>query len=126
LLVQCENALYGTMDASLSYYRKFVKSLTDIEFVINPYDPCVANKTIEGEKMTICFYFDDWKLNHRNRKVMDRMIGCFRQEYERIFEDGSGSMTVSRCKVHKYLGMTLDYTVRSQVRISMLTTSTRS
>jgi hypothetical protein len=27
LLVQCQNALYGTMVASLLYYRKFTKSL---------------------------------------------------------------------------------------------------
>ena len=37
VIVQCQNALYGTMVASLLYYRKFVKSLTDIGFVINPY-----------------------------------------------------------------------------------------
>jgi hypothetical protein len=49
LPVQCQNALYDTMVASLLYYRKFVTSLADIDFVINPYDPCVANKTIEGE-----------------------------------------------------------------------------
>jgi hypothetical protein len=53
LLVQCQKALYGTMVASLQYYRKFVKSLTEIEFVINPCDPCVANKMIEGDQMTI-------------------------------------------------------------------------
>ena len=29
-------------------------------------------------------------------------------------------MTVSRGKVHKYLGMTLDYTVRGQVQITMI------
>jgi hypothetical protein len=65
LLVQCQNALYGTMVASLLYYRKFVKSLTDIEFIINPYDLCVANKIIEGKQMTICFHVDDFKLSHR-------------------------------------------------------------
>ena len=48
LVVQCQNALYGTMVASLLYYRKFVKSLTDIGFVLNPYNPCVANKIIGG------------------------------------------------------------------------------
>jgi hypothetical protein len=53
LLVQCQNALYGTMVANLLYCRKFVKSLTDVEFIINPYDPCVANKIIEGKQMTI-------------------------------------------------------------------------
>jgi hypothetical protein len=39
LLVHCQNALHGTMVASLLYYQKFSKILTDIEFVINPYDP---------------------------------------------------------------------------------------
>jgi hypothetical protein len=119
LLVQCQNALYGTMVASLLYYRKFFKSLTDIDFVINPYDPCVANKMIEGDQMTICFHVDDCKLSHRKSKVMDRMIEYLRQEYESIFEDGSGAMTVSRGKIHKYLGMTLDYTAHSQVNITM-------
>ena len=36
LLVQCQNALYGTMVASLLYYRKFTKSLTSVGFEINP------------------------------------------------------------------------------------------
>jgi hypothetical protein len=53
LWLQFQNALYGTMVASLLYYRKFVKSLTDIDFAINLYDPCIANNTIEGQQMTI-------------------------------------------------------------------------
>ena len=36
LVVQFQNVLYRTMVASLLYYRKFVKSLTDIGFVLNP------------------------------------------------------------------------------------------
>jgi hypothetical protein len=120
LLVQCQNALYGTMVASLLYYRKFAKILTDIDFIINAYDPCVANKIIEGKQMTICFHVDGCKLSHRKKTVMDRMIGYLQQEYESIFEDGSGAMTVSRGKIHKYLGMTLDYSVPGQVKITML------
>jgi hypothetical protein len=119
LLVKCQNALYGTMVASLLYYRKFVKSLMDIDFVINPYDLCVANKMIEGKHMTICFHVDDWKLSHRKTKVIDSMIESLRQEYESIFEDGSGEMMVRKGKTHKYLSMTLDYTVRGQVKITM-------
>jgi hypothetical protein len=48
------------------------------------------------------------------------MIDWIWQEYESIFEDGSGQMTVSRGRVHKYLRMTLDYTAHGQVNISML------
>ena len=120
LVVQCQNALYGTMVASLLFYRKFTKSLIEEGFELNPYDPCVANKMIEGKQMTICFHVDDCKLSHRKPKVMDQMIEWLRKEYESIFEDGSGKMTVSRGKVHTYLGMTLDYRVRGQVKISMI------
>jgi hypothetical protein len=116
LLVQFQNALCGTMVAILSYYWKVTNSLMGIDFVINPYDPCVANKKIEGEQMTICFHVDDCKLSHRKTKGM---IEYLRQEYESIFQDGSGTMMVSIGKIHKYLGMTLDCTVRSQVKITM-------
>ena len=64
-------------------------------------------------------HVDDLKASHVMTKVMDRIIQYLRQEYESIFEDGTGEMVVSRGKVHKYLGMTLDYTVLGQVQISM-------
>ena len=87
---QCQNALYGTMVESLLYYIKFTKSLTDIGFKINPYDPCVANKMIDGQQMSICYHVDYCKLSHRRSKFNDRMIKWLRQEYESISEDGSG------------------------------------
>ena len=65
LIVQCLNALYGMMIASLLFYKKFVKSLTNVGFKLNPFDPCVANKTIEGHQMTICFHVDDCKISHK-------------------------------------------------------------
>ena len=120
LIVQCQNALYGTMIASLLYYRKFTKSLTDNGYEINPYDPCVANKMIDGKQMTIAYHVDDCKMSHAHSKVMDETIEWLRSEYESIFEDGSGAMTVHRGKVLKYLGMTLDYRIKGQVQISMI------
>ena len=119
LLVECLNALYGTMVASLLYYRKFVNSLKSVGFVMNPYDPCVANKMIDGEQMTICFHVDDCKISHRKKSVVDDTIEWLRKEYESIFEDGSGKMTVNRGKIHDYLGMKLDFTTAGQVKISM-------
>jgi hypothetical protein len=67
--------------------------------------------------MTIFFHVDDWKLSHHSSRANDNMIDWLNQEYESIFEDGSGEMTVSRGRVQKYLRMTLDYTVRGQVII---------
>ena len=79
LLVQCQNELYGTMVASLLYYRKFTKSLTDIRCKINKYNPCVANKMIDGQHMIICYHVNDCKLSHRRSKLNDRMIKWLRQ-----------------------------------------------
>jgi hypothetical protein len=56
LLVQCLTALYGTMVALLLYYKKFVKSLKLNGFRFNPYDPCVANKQVKGEQLTVCVF----------------------------------------------------------------------
>jgi hypothetical protein len=41
LLVECWNAIYGTMIAGLLYYRKFSESLAEQGYVANAYDPCV-------------------------------------------------------------------------------------
>jgi hypothetical protein len=88
----------------------------------------MANKIVDGTQMTICFHVDDCKLSHGSSRANDNVIDWLRQEYKSIFEDGSGEMTVSRGRVHKYLGMTLDYTVHGQVNSTYqcLITSTRS
>jgi hypothetical protein len=33
-------------------------------FTINPYDPCIANATINGNQMTITWHVDDLKVSH--------------------------------------------------------------
>ena len=73
LLVRCQNALYDTMLASLLYYGKFTKRVTDIGFEINPYDLCVTNKVVAGLKMPICFHVDDCKLSHHKCNTNDRI-----------------------------------------------------
>ena len=95
LLVQCQNAIYRMMVASLLYYWKFMKSLRSIRFEINPYDPCVANKMVDGKQMTITYHVDDCKLSHVKLTANNGMIDWLRSEYESIFEDGSGEMVVT-------------------------------
>ena len=56
LYVQLEKAVYGMMKSALLFYRKLVVDLKSLGYEINPYDPCVANKTINGKQMTICWH----------------------------------------------------------------------
>jgi hypothetical protein len=77
LLVECYNAIYGTMVAGLLYHRKFSSSMKNRGFTVNPYDSCVWNS-------------------------------------------GSGMMKVAQGKIHKYLGMMLDFTTSKIVKVTML------
>jgi hypothetical protein len=118
LIVECLNAVYGTMVAAL-LYKTFVKSLTKQGFKLNPYDGCVANKIVNGKQITICFHVNDCKISHECTKMVDAMIKWLRAEYESIFEDGSGVTKVHRGKVHKYLGMSLDFSHKGQYHVTM-------
>ncbi len=60
LYVKLKKALYGLMRASLLFYRKLRRELEDYGFTVNPYDPCVANKTTEcGSQLTAIWHVDD-------------------------------------------------------------------
>jgi hypothetical protein len=120
LITQCLNAIYGTMVASLLYYNKFVKTLKAKDFKLNPYSPCVANRMVNGKQQSILWHVDDCFISHLDEKVNDKFIDELREEYESIFEDGSGKMKVSKGKVVEYLGMTLDFSVPGQCSVTMI------
>ena len=58
LLVQCQNAICSTMVARMLCCQKFTQSLERMGFKMNPCNPCVANKMIDGEQMMMCFHVD--------------------------------------------------------------------
>jgi hypothetical protein len=99
-----QNALYGCIHSALLFYKKLLRDLKDRGFVVNPYDPCVAKKTINGKQFTITWHVDDLKLSHVDVKVVDEMISWLKSIYG---ED----MRILWGKKHYYLGMYLDYLV---------------
>ena len=52
LYVKLSKAIYDLLRSALLFYKNLVKDLTNYEtsFIINPYDPCVTNATINGKK----------------------------------------------------------------------------
>ena len=40
-------------------------------FKLNPYDPCVANKIIEGKPLKIVFHVDDLKASYEGKNMVD-------------------------------------------------------
>jgi hypothetical protein len=119
ILVERLNAPYGTMMASLLYYEKFTTRLDKAGFKMNPYNTCVWNQNIQGKQCAICFHVNNCKISHKSTKVLDQIIKWLRKDFEIVFEDRTGKLKVHRGKVHEYLGMTLDYSTKHQVKISM-------
>ena len=52
-------AIYGMLVASLLFYKKIRADFEDEGFIFNPYDPCIANKMVNGKQQTIRFHVDD-------------------------------------------------------------------
>ncbi len=64
LYVTFQKALYGCLHSVLLFYLKLVADLEGQGFCLNPYDPSVASKTVNGSQMTFTFYVDDMKISH--------------------------------------------------------------
>ena len=92
------------------FYRKLRKDLEDIGFVINPYDPCVANKIIDGHQMTITWHVEDLKILHKSEWEITKVIKWLAKIY--------GDANVKRGKQQEYLGMDYGYRKPGQVRVS--------
>ena len=116
LYVEAWKAIYGTLKAALLFYRKFVKGLKSIGFKINPYDPCCANRIVNGKQMTIVWHVDDFKVSHAEESELDKFIQWVKDNYE---DPDIGLVKVTRGKVHSFLGMVLDFTSDGEVKIDM-------
>jgi len=90
-------AMYGTLTAPLLWYKMLARTLIELGFSINCYDPCVANKLVNGKQFTICWYVDDLKLSHVQSDEVTKMLEVLNQKFNQ--------MTITRGKQHTYLGM---------------------
>jgi hypothetical protein len=74
LYLKLLKALYGCVQSALLWYELFSTTLQASGFELNPYDTCVANKTIDGKQCTIAWYVDDNKISHVDDKVVTQVI----------------------------------------------------
>jgi hypothetical protein len=69
LYVKMQKAIYGLLRSALLFCRKLMTDLEGNGFILNPYDPCVAKKEVNGSQMTVCWHVDDLKSSHVDPKV---------------------------------------------------------
>jgi hypothetical protein len=115
LYLQVLRALYGMLVAALLWYRQFRQDLEQVGFEFNPYDPCVANRMVEGKQQTVRFHVDDLMSSHANSQVNDAFLGWLNEMY-----GNHGEVKATRGKIHDYLGMVFDFSMPGEVVISMI------
>jgi hypothetical protein len=84
-------------------------------FDVNPYDPCVANKSCNQSQLMVSWHVDDLKISHCQEKVVSEFICWIKEQCDKI-----GEVKVKRGNVHEYLGMKLRYNIPGQVSIDMI------
>ena len=109
-------AIYGMLQSALLFYKKFRKDIEAVGFKINPYDPCTANKIIQGKQMTIVWHVDDLKISHKDPEVITKMVDWLQQKYG---DPKINKVKATRGNKHDYLAMILDYSVKGKVKIDM-------
>jgi hypothetical protein len=114
LYVELKKALYGTLKAALLFWKKLTAVLVSWGFVVNPYDWCVMNKMINGKQCTVLWHVDDLKISHVDPAVVTNVLNHLDQEF-----GNEAPLTVTRGKVHDYLGMTIDYSTKGKVKFIM-------
>ena len=69
LYVHISQAICGMLVSAIIFYCKLTKELLSYSFELNPYDPCVANKMVKSEQITVRWHMKDIKSSHIDPKV---------------------------------------------------------
>ncbi len=92
-------------------------------FQINPYDPCIANKMVNGTQMMIRWHVDDLMMSHVSRDEIMKIV----QEIKNIYGE---NLTKNIGKVHDdlpqrslYLGLTRRCLISMSLPVVMLRTA---
>ena len=116
MYVLLKKALYGTVQAVMLFWLNLTGFLLeDLGFEVNPNDWVVSNKMIDGNQCTIVWHVDDLKISHVNPDVVTDILNKLEDKYR----GKEVPLTVSRGKIHDYLGMVIDYTTPGKVKFSM-------
>lgn len=111
LNVILKRAMYGCLESARLWYDTMSEFLLSHGFEMNSVERCVFNKTIKGVQCTICLYVDDLLITCADGNVLEEVLSMLQQRFEGLKPD--------RGKKHSYLGMTFDFTLPGEVKITM-------
>jgi len=67
-------------------------------FTLNPYDPCIANKLVNGKQCTVSWHVNDNKISHIDASVVTQIMEAIEKHF--------GKMTVVHGNKHIFSAWT--------------------
>jgi hypothetical protein len=101
------------MKSALLFYRKLISELKGMGFEVNPYDPCVANKMINGSQMMVRWHIDDLMISHSSNEAISQFLRTRKNIYGDNLAENTG-------RIYDYLGMVFDFSDWDKVKIYMM------
>ena len=115
MYAEYKKAIYVTLEASLLFWAKLSKSLEEMVYKRNEYNWCVMNNIIDNKQRTILWHINDLKISHVEPAVISIVLDDIDSEYGKIEK-----IAIIQGKVHKYLGMTIDYSLPGKLILLMI------
>ena len=115
MIVRLDRALYGCIESAKLWYEEISSTLQADGYVANIKDICVFNKVVDGVQCTITLHVDDLMITCVNEVLIDCIISVLKSKYDRP----GAEIPVTSGSIHNYLGMTFDFSVVGEVKITM-------
>jgi hypothetical protein len=104
LYVRLNKALYGTLQAASLFWKQLPATFQEWEFIISPYDQCIANKEINGRQFAVIWHVNDLKISNCKGKVVSEIINKLSEVLGK-----ESPLTMHQGAVHDYFGMKIDF-----------------
>ena len=112
ILVQLDKALYGCVESARLFYEHLKGTLSELDYSVNPLDPCVFTKPCaDGGQTTVCFHVDDGLATSPDAAELKKLVKKLRDVYQ--------DLKVTEGVRHEYLGMLLDFSEPGQCEATM-------
>jgi len=99
VLTQIDKAMYGLVQSAKLWYETITGVLKGNGYSSNPMDPCVWNKIVDADQITIIIYVDDLAISCRNKDEVHKAMAMVKEKFIDIKVKESNEMS--------YLGMNL-------------------
>ena len=86
LYLRLRKVMYSCIKAALLWYELFSSTLKKEAFKLNSYEPCIANKMVNGSQLTVVWYVDDLKVSHTDSKVVDKTLSFLESKFDKMKE----------------------------------------